>query len=445
MKGIKTLFLLGIVALCCNGATVVHAGNWNAKSVLKDLFSDKTILNPARTNKVPSAPREKQVMPDENKLMDMQRGHARETRPDIPLPPMPTAAPAAPAQQELPPLSLDEMLQREAFPSPAFRPADAAKKVRWIPPPAGFLTAESFNYLIYRETYPVTANILNILENIHTNLMFDLTPFSIVLKPNKILVMLFDQRYSYTQFTQLPSWSGASSDLRSDTMFVLETNSFYALSVHELTHLYFDGYFLPTISPLWLSEGMAVHMQLEASKQTPAWIEEGFRRILGGEIIPFEEMTQVDTLNNYSTAQAELWYTQAYSTVNYLLTQHTRDEFYKFCNELKAKTPLYQALYRAYGMPFNKVSVLENVWLHYLKKEHQNGRLLQTAQQLRKQSSRQLVMSATPSTAITARPPTTIKQPAAQPLPPRPKPVRRTTPINKLQLVPTNGYKGGFE
>lgn len=438
MKRTKTLFLLGIAALCLGGATAVHGASWNAKSVLKDLFSDKTILNPAKTNKGAAADKETPVQPPtEKQLIDMQRGHARETRPDIPLPPMPDAAPS-PAQQELPPLSLNEMLQREAFPSPAFRPADAAKKVRWIPPPSGFLTAETFNYLIYRETYPVTTNIRNILENIHTNLMFDLTPFSILLKPNKILVMLFDQRHSYAQFTQLPSWSGASSDLRSDTMFVLETNSFYALSVHELTHLYFDGYFLPTISPLWLSEGMAVHMQLEASKQRPAWIEEGFRRILGGETIPFEEMTQIDTLNNYSTAQAELWYTQAYSTVHYLLTQHTRDEFYKFCNELKAKTPLYQALYRAYGMPFNKVSVLENVWLHYLKKEHQNGRVLQPA-------LRQPTISATPSTAISARPPTSIKQQSAAPaLPPRPKPVRRTTPINKLQMVPTNGYKGGF-
>lgn len=122
------------------------------------------------------------------------------------------------------------------------------------------------------------------LDTIHGNLMLDLTPFTIVIKPNKILVMLFGEKDSYMKFTKRPAWSGASSDLRADTMYVIEGQSFYPLSVHELTHLYFDGYFLPTISPLWLSEGMAVYMQIHATKQKPSWVDRSLRRILRGII-----------------------------------------------------------------------------------------------------------------------------------------------------------------
>ena len=145
----------------------------------------------------------------------------------------------------------------------------------------------------------------------------------------------------------------------------------------------FDQYFLPQISPLWLSEGMAVYMQIYASKQKPVYIVNQLKFILEtGQLIPFEEMMSVQTLKAYPKEQAELWYTQSYSLVDYLLNTRSRDEFYKFCSELKAGTPVYQALYRAYGMPFNKVSTLQNVWLHDLQKAYREGKILPEVRQL---------------------------------------------------------------
>ncbi len=316
---------------------------------------------------------------------EQYRGHAQEMRPDISVPP------AASEVQDDPPSQIGQLISglenmaatapagpvEEGLPLEAYRPANAAQKVRWMPPPPGFLTADTFNYLIYREKDPVTPKLKNLLDNIHGNLMLDLTPFTVVIKPSKILVMLFDQKQTYMDYTKRPAWSGASSDLQSDTMYVIEKTGFYSLTVHELTHLYFDQYFLPQLSPLWLSEGIAVYMQIFASKQKPAYIVKNLKRVAEtGKIIPFEEMMAVETLKNYSTEQAELWYTQAYSLVDYLLNTRSRDEFYKFCNELKAATPVYQALYRAYGMPFNKVSTLQHVWLHDLQKAYREGRLL---------------------------------------------------------------------
>lgn len=385
------------------------------------------------------------------------RGRAKELRPDISVPPSADeglqAAPAPGLDKE----SFEKMITGlekvaavassgdtqktgsnsglENLPVQAHRSANAAKKVRWAPPPPGFLTAETFNYLIYREEHPVTPTIRTTLDTIHGNLMLDLTPFTILIKPNKILVMIFGGKDAYSSFTKLPPWSGAASDLQADTMYVVEGKSFYPLSVHELTHLYFDGYFLPTISPLWLSEGMAVYMQIHTTKQKPGWVDRSLKRIAKGDIIPLDTMTLTEDLGAYSTAEAELWYTQAYSLVDYLLTKRSRDEFYKFCSEIKAKTPLHQALYRAYGLPFTKVSVLENVWLHDLQKAYKEGRAL---------SSAPVAQAVAPGTAADKQAPRAAAKPPTAAAPkPAAKPQPQKTQIKKLAIVP-GGYLGGL-
>ena len=321
----------------------------------------------------------------------------------------------------------DHLMQEiSGIPMPFRHEKGAEHKVHFLPPPPGFATAETFSYLVYREKPPISEKLKKVLDTIHGNLMLDLTPFTLINKPDKILVMLFDNRNSYMNYTKRPAWSGAASDLRSDTMYVLEGPNFYSLSVHELTHLYFDGYFLPSISPLWLSEGIAVYMQIFATKKKPGWLDPSLERILEGEYIPLEQMMQMDDISSLSSHQAELWYTQAYSVVDYLLNSRSRDEFYHFCNELKAGTPAYSALYRAYGMPFTKISVLQNVWLYDLSRKMgaQTG------------TSRRNVPAEVLSSTQTVRVP--VKQTTAQPSQPQ------KTVIPKLKMVETNGYKGNF-
>ncbi len=320
---------------------------------------------------------------------DNYRGRAQELRPDISVPPPAgSATPLSDTPQEPPRSQAEQMITGleqlasvapagdiDELPTEVYRPANSAQKVKWVPPPPGFLTGETYSFLVYREKDPVTPKLTNILDNIHGSLMLDLTPFTLIAKPGKILVMLFLAKESYINYTHRPAWSGASSDLQSDTMYIIEKTGFYALSVHELTHLYFDQFFLPKLSPLWLSEGMAVYMQVYTTQQRPNYVEARLRQIVQtGKIIPFEQMMSAETLKDYPRDQAELWYTQAYSVVDYLLNTRSRDEFYKMCDELKKGTPLYQALYRAYGMPFNKVSTLQNVWLHDVQKAAQQGR-----------------------------------------------------------------------
>ena len=366
--------LLSLICVLPVAAAVLHG--FGVKDVMNSLTTEKKRFsqNSESANSQASTVVEQ----------DAYRGRAQELRPDISVPPPPTPQEAPTSQAEALITGLERVATTasnadfsDEIPVESYRPANSAQKIRWVPPPPGFLTGDTFNYLIYREKDPVTPKVKNVLDTIHGNLMLDLTPFTVVAKPGKILVMLFDQKQSYTDFTNRPVWSGAASDLQSDTMYVIEKTGFYPLTVHELTHLYFEQAVLRKLSPLWLSEGVAVYMQVYASKQKPGYAIKRLKQILDtGKMIPFEEMMNAQTLKDYPKDKAEMWYTQAYALVDYLLNTRSRDEFYKFCTELKNGIPVHQALYRAYGMPFNKVSTLQNVWFHDLLKAYKEGKIL---------------------------------------------------------------------
>ena len=436
----KLTIFLWLLAVLLITPTVLRSFDVSPKEMFKVLFGETA----------PSPKENKKTTPSKE-VPEKENYSNQEARPDISVPPPPKKEEEVSSKEEKAFNAMISGLEKissvasedtnvDFLPSQVRRPVDSVKKVRWSPPPAGFQTADTFNYLIYREQQPVSGKIKSVLDNIHGNLMLDLTPFTIIMKPNKILVMLFGKKETYMSFTNRPAWSGASSDLRADTMYIIEGKSFYAMSVHELTHLYFDGYFLPTISPLWLSEGMAVYMQIHSTKQKPHWVDHSLKRILSGNYIKLEEMTRTEDLSAYSTEQAELWYTQAYSLIDYLLNTRPRNEFYKFCNEIKAKTPLHQALYRAYGMPFNRVSVLENVWLHDLQKSYQNEKNLNKPAIPVKADN----PVAPAGKKESVKPPQEPKPAPQEEVRSAPKPKPKKTKINKLEMVPTNGYKGGF-
>ncbi|MBQ4493514.1 MAG: hypothetical protein II972_02795 [Elusimicrobiaceae bacterium] len=240
-------------------------------------------------------------------------------------------------------------------------------KQTWMAPPAGFFSALTNNYLVYREGRDIPQNLKDFLAHIHGNFVLDVIPFSVVSDFKRIFLMLFRTKESYSEYTQRPSWSVASTDVGAQSIFILENSNFKTNFTHELTHIYFDGYFLPSEPPLWLSEGFAVYIQTQSQTQKDKkWLKSYLSKFTQGKYIEFNEFVATKDLQNYSKEDVLLWYAQAYSVVDYLLTSKTRDEFFQFCKNLKEGSPTGRSLYRAYGMPFNKVSSLEYAWQSYM-------------------------------------------------------------------------------
>lgn len=240
---------------------------------------------------------------------------------------------------------------------------DKPKQRKWMALPIGFNSAKTAYFLIYRQAKPITKTLKEKFGLLRSKLMTDLMPFSVMRKGEKMLIVYFSNRDDYTSYTNRPFWSGACSDLIRRTIYLIESPVVIPYALHEMSHIYFDSFFEPKPSPLWLSEGVAVGMQRKQFPDETAWVD----NTLKADYESFEHLNalfETITLENFSNDEAKLWYTQSFSVVKYLRETRTSHEFYNFCKYIKEGNKINQALFRAYGMPFFDISSLEYVWKH---------------------------------------------------------------------------------
>jgi len=320
-------------------------------AILAIFIASESFKDKKKASQRPLAVAMQKITPKANELKQIFSGSAGEEYQGT------TVASAEPFSyiNEERPIPLDNFKVKNVF--------TKTKRGNWMAPPDGFFSALTNNYLIYREKLEITPELKTLLEHIHGNFVLDIVPFSMFSKFNRVFLMLFRTKQTYTTYTAKPSWSIATTDIDSQAVYIMENDDFEGNFVHELTHIYFDGFFMPSYSPLWLSEGFAVFMQTQA--QTPAetrWIKKNTESFRAGEYIDFKEFLDVKSLKDYPKSDVVMWYAQAYSVVSFLLKDKSRDEFYQFCKNLKEGMPLGRALYRAYGMPFNTAEALEYAW-----------------------------------------------------------------------------------
>ena len=239
--------------------------------------------------------------------------------------------------------------------------------------PKGFFARLTNNYIIFREQFDITQELTDFINNIHGNFVLDIIPFSLDAEFKRLFLMLFRTRENFTRYTLRPEWSQAATDVKSRSIYLMEGPSFRPVLVHELTHIYFDGFFGTAEPPLWLSEGYAVYQQSKVqSSQDNSWLQKNILTLSRKNYINFEEFNSVKNLDLYSEDEVELWYTQAYSVVKFLL-EKDKDSFYQFSKNIKENMPMGKALYRAYGMPLNTLKALEYAWQSQLQKEVKKG------------------------------------------------------------------------
>ncbi|MBT4007859.1 MAG: hypothetical protein HN833_02720 [Elusimicrobiaceae bacterium] len=242
---------------------------------------------------------------------------------------------------------------------------DKPKEKKWMALPPGFEIAKTLYFLIYRQSKPVTETLKEKFTYLRSALMNDLMPFATMRKNEKMLIVYFSNREDYTSYTNRPFWSGACSDLVRRTIYLIESPVVLPYALHEMSHIYFDSFFEPKASPLWLSEGVAVGAQQKEFPDETVWVKdtletnhESFEKL--------DDLFATITLENFSNDEAKLWYTQSFSVVEYLKKTRTSNEFYNFCKYIKEGNQINQALFKAYGMPYFDISSLEYVWRHSL-------------------------------------------------------------------------------
>ena len=263
-----------------------------------------------------------------------------------PVPAAPAPAPARPARS------------REDRTSPAD-----------MPTPAGFVKSTSRHFTVFAEQYPASERFIELIESLHSNLMLDLAPFSPWASNERTTIFLFKNQDTYRRVTGRPVWSGGASSVTKRKLYVYESEELPGIVAHELTHIYFDGFFLEgTTDPLWLSEGMATLVQVERGLAAPNWLRENLARLEQGEGFPIEKLTSVSSTAGWPDEKVRLWYAQCYSLVRFLIRTQYRSSFYKFAAHLRDGRPAPEALYRAYGAPYTRMVALEHAWRYELSR-----------------------------------------------------------------------------
>jgi hypothetical protein len=111
---------------------------------------------------------------------------------------------------------------------------------------------------------------------------------------------------------------------------------------------------------------MATLIQVERGMAAPEWLKDNMRVLERGGGYKIEDLMSVGSMSNASDGDVRLWYAQSYSLVRFLIRTQYKSSFYKFSEYLREGKDTTQALYRAYGMPFNRLKALDYAWRYDL-------------------------------------------------------------------------------
>ena len=132
---------------------------------------------------------------------------------------------------------------------------------------------------------------------------------------------------------------------------------------HELTHLIFGEFAKGEEIPLWLNEGLAIY------ESGLIGYADGLLRdkVKEAAHIPIKEMV---TIKDYPQTKEEmqLYYAQAEKTVEFLITQHGRKKFSRFCRLLISEQPFARALDLVYGDKYYGQDEFKRAWIKYILK-----------------------------------------------------------------------------
>lgn len=185
----------------------------------------------------------------------------------------------------------------------------------------------------------------------------------------RVKIYIYPDRDSYRSYVEANNYAKWSSGMvryeEKEIISYAQSNEFLrSILPHEITHLIFRDYVGEKNIPVWIDEGVA------------QWEEEWKKKIVRRKMQKLLEHHEPIDMQRMMTLKiglvdneviVELYYVQAVSFVDFLITEHGGDNFISFCRYLRDGKSLDEALKFTYPTSIRSVEELEEKWLEYME------------------------------------------------------------------------------
>jgi len=241
----------------------------------------------------------------------------------------------------------------------------AQDKVKWN-------IEKSTHFIVYYQEAKedFIKELVNYAENYYDRIAEDLglRRYNFWLWDNRAKIYIYNDNKDYLAASGKPSWSVGYAIIREKIIYTYPyaRGFFETVLSHEMGHIIFRelvGFYNPAV-PLWLDEGVASYQEktrVEGAKYEVA------SAIDKGTFIQLEKLNVLNPQLMQDKAQVGLFYAEAVNLVDYLIRQFGKDNFVLFCQRLRDRQNLRDALSATY--PFSNLQELDAAWQKYLKNE----------------------------------------------------------------------------
>ncbi|MBU2529982.1 MAG: hypothetical protein KKD35_02985 [Elusimicrobia bacterium] len=228
---------------------------------------------------------------------------------------------------------------------------------------------ESPHFKIYHESSWSPDSIVIELEKIYNMMKMDISMFSPWMIREKGKVYIYSSKDTYLKGEFKPQeWSKGLAYVKKKTIVVYDSGDMEKLRAvisHELTHLYFEGFFEEKFKypPQWLNEGLAVSMEDKSYGQGP-W-HTALMYVPRERYISFSDFFDIEL--NQLTSQQKIgdWYLQSFGIIKYLFNSRKRIQFKNFCDLIRGGNSAREALWSSYRI--KNLRDFEQSWLKWLE------------------------------------------------------------------------------
>lgn len=183
---------------------------------------------------------------------------------------------------------------------------------------------------------------------------------------NRVKIYIYKTQQDFLKASGRQEWShGYASYTKKEIRSYLWAEGFLdALLPHEITHLVFRDYvgFQGEI-PVWLDEGVA---QWE-EPQKRAIVQQVMKSYLHDEKgFKFDDLMTLDIRTVDFAPSVELFYVQAMSIIDFLISRFGADQFIFFCRQLRDGKTINEALRFAYPTQIRNTQQMEEKWKEFV-------------------------------------------------------------------------------